>query len=179
MVRDPAGQPEAASVYRLRREQRMVEAAQPHADHEQHRQTEPLYKIRSAVTRIERDTEPSRPFDYHHVGKLRKPGIGQLELPEIDFDPRIASRDVRRDRRLETIRIDELAWRRNIARREYLFDILVAQTVRVPLRAGGNRFHAYDTHSARRVGMQQRAGHERLADAGVGAGDKNTVTGQI
>lgn len=69
VVRDPAAKHQTAGADRVRGEQGMIEAAEPDADDQQHRQTEPPRKIRGIFARVERHVEPSCPLDDHHVGK--------------------------------------------------------------------------------------------------------------
>ena len=66
--------------------------------------------------------------------------------------------DVRRDRRFETIRVDEIDRRLDVRGRGQRRRIFVAKALRGPRTTGRHRLHADDAH------------------AGIGAGDEKAVT---
>jgi len=77
-VRHPAGQHEAACGDRLDRQQRMVEAAEPHADDQDQRQAQSGGQIRRVEAIAQRHAEAADAFDQHCVG-LRAGTIQRID----------------------------------------------------------------------------------------------------
>jgi hypothetical protein len=76
---------------------------------------------------------------------------------------------VRRDGRLEAVRIDQFPRRLQRRRGEQAVDVVVAPAV---VEAGGDRLHRHRAQPGTAQRMQQCAGNEGLADFGIGPGDE-------
>ena len=88
----------------------MIEAAEAHSHHKDHRQSQHLDEVRDLLPIVQRHPESANPFDHDHIGEgaeLEKYGFDSRE-----FDPgaSLGCGDVRCDRRQETVRIDQIHW---------------------------------------------------------------------
>ena len=154
----------------------MVDAAQAHADDEHHAEPERSRKIARIRMASKRHAKTARAFHDNAVGYRGELQKGVLHAIQINEYAGLCRGDMRRDRRLEAVRIHELSGRGDIAREPERPHVVVHQPAVLDARAGCNRFHADGTHAQRRTGSQQTTCDERLADAGIGAGDEKAAT---
>ena len=122
--------------------------------------------------RVERHEETARALGEHDVGRCAKLGVRRHDAGRVDRDARLGRRDVRRDRRLEEAGIHE---RVGMARARFGLQqqrVLVRRALGPGDRARRNRLHAGHANAGFPQAPQQRRRRQRLADAGVGAGDK-------
>lgn len=177
MIGDPARKLEPARVNRPCGKQRVIEATQTHTNDQDYGQHQLYGEIGCVLAVIERNTESADAFHYDDVGVRGKLAISGHDRAQFDGDPRCLRRDVRRDWQLEAIGVEQSLRRRNAAGGGKLRDILVAQFGAVAPRARSDRFHAGRAQAACRERVQECARSQCFADAGIGAGDEKTVTG--
>jgi hypothetical protein len=177
VIGDPARERKAAAGESFHGQQGVIEATQPHADHQHYRQREPRGKPRGVGPGTERHAEASDAFHDDDVRRGGERVETALDMIQIDSDSRFGCREVRRNRRRETLRIDLLARGRRVARREQPLDVLVNETV--PARDGArrDRLHAHRPQSALGKRLEQAAGDKGLADAGVRSRYEEPVSG--
>jgi hypothetical protein len=147
-VGHPAGQRQAAGGDRLLGQQRMVDAAQAHADDQDHRQGEQRRQVGGVAGVAERHAETADALDQDRrrpasaAWSKRSGDVRQFDAPAF-----LRGGDVRRDRGAETVGIDQFAVRLHRRRREQALDVLVASVL---VETGGDRFHRHSAHAGRR-----------------------------
>ena len=175
-VGDPAGQREPAPANRERRQQRMIEAAEAHADDEQHRQRRVRRATSSMSCRASSGTSaPPAPSTTIASARCAQRAGRADDRAEVDRRARLARGEVRRDRRRRTrTDCDRRAARRRCPPPR------ARATSALSRVAGSNPAATGFMPTARTAGARQaRAAApiatRGLADAGVGAGDEDAA----
>ena len=172
-IADPAEQFAAIVRDRPRRQSRVVDAAQPQADHQDHRQAQQA-RNRAGIEPVGQRHHPAADaFDDDDVRARRELRECRRDHCGIDAHAGIGRGEVRRDRGFERIRIARRVIGLRIAGVDQGQCVLVAQAFGRLRAAAGDRFHAAGAQPRGAQRVQQRAGNVGLADAGVGAGDED------
>ena len=114
-VGDPACQRKASGGDGFGREQRVVDAAEAHADYQYHWQAEFDGQIGRAALVAKRHTESANTFDDDEIGLFPSRLATRRDGSEVDADTGFGRRDVRRDGGFKAIGVDDLAGKFNIA----------------------------------------------------------------
>ena len=153
----------------------MVQASQPQTHHQNHWQVQTLGEVGAIESVAQRNTKAACALDHHHI-RLQRQGIKRRDNPrQFDIYARTRGSDMRRNRRLKAIWIDERTRRNKRAGRIERSHIFIQQPLGIMHRTGGHRLHADGTHAAAHQRTQQRASDPRFADPRIGAGDKKTA----
>ncbi len=172
----PARRSPARSIA-LRREERVVEAAQPQAHDEDDGQAERHGEVPRVERRAQGHEEPAHALDDGEV-RLRRPGAGAPRpgLPGRSSRPsRAAAMCGAIASRSSTGVIASDAGAPVPAACASASVSSLAQRAVAQDRARRHGLHRRDAQPPRAQGMHQRAGDERLAHAGVGAGHEHAV----
>jgi hypothetical protein len=176
VVCDPTAEGEAPNANRLGGEQRMIEAAQPDPDHKKDRQREAAGEDRGIESARKRHEKAADTLYHDHIRTLGQATIAALDRTRFDPYAFQFGRDMGRNGRGKTVRVDHIEWRINVASSTQCFDIRVSTALNRSRRPRGNGFHADCFQAARDARLQQRACNERLAYPRVRAGHEIPVT---
>ena len=147
----------------------MVDAAEPHADDEDDRQPQLLGEIGRVALRPERYAKAADAFDQHCVGESAQ-GVERVDdTVDVDRAAFFGGGDVRRNRRVKEIGIDEFARRLDARCGNERFNVLVPALL---VGTGGDRLHPHGLDAMALQVEEQGAGGEGFADFGIGAGDE-------
>ena len=150
-------------------EQGVIDAAEAHADHQNDRQTQLNRQVGAAAVNAERHAKTTHALDDQQVGLTPGHVATLCDRRKIDLDPGFGGSDMRCNRCLETIRIDDFPGQFDVAGRQNLLDIFVVAGV---VGARSDRLEPGRTQALRSGAVQQGAGDEGFADFSVGAGEK-------
>lgn len=177
VIRYPARQRETLGRDCVGRKERVIEAAKPETHHQKDGQAEPARELRRICRGAERYAEPTHALHHHSVSTRHQGVEGVLDPPEFDRYAFLCRRDMRGDRRPKSVRIDQLAWCRDIAGGYDLLDIGINNAFAAGLGARGDRLHADGPVPGGSEGPQKSAGDQRFADSSVCTCHEKSVSG--
>jgi hypothetical protein len=146
----------------------MIQATKPHADDKDYGQSQGSREVRGRLPSVKRDHEAARAFHYDDISHAAQLPVRICDGIDLDLDRIEFRRDVRCNRGLESIGVNELA--RSLLRScdAQFFDVFPTVT----LAARCNWLHANGGSSSRCESPEQSAGDQRLAYAGVRTGNE-------
>ena len=147
----------------------MIDTAQPHADHQNHRQAQMHGEIGAVAVGAQRHAKSPGTFNQHPVRLTTRIFCGVGDDGKVDLDAGLGSGDMRGDRWRKTIRVEDFRRQvEGIAGTDCGY-VLVAAT---GIGAGGDRLQADCAQAVLACAPEQGAGDVGLADFGVGSGDE-------
>ena len=176
VVRNPAGEFEAARD-RVGGEQRVVDAAEPHADHEHDRHAERDGEIGHVLRVVHRHAEAAGAFDDDDLRARQRFAMARDDRVDVERHAFLRGDDMRRGRRLQQERRAQLGRQHDVRGRVELVGVLVAPHAVAFIRAGRDGFQRGRAQAMPREAVQHRGRDEGLADFGVGAGNEQRERG--
>ncbi len=142
LIGNPTRQRHAGLLNRSCSQQRMIDAAEPHAHHQNHRQTQPRRQIGHAMLRIQRHEPTARPLHHDNIGLRLQRATSSHYFIQLYRHARPASSNVGCNRRFEAVRIHPRWISLHTGCGYQLFNIAPIRHAVTPVTTGSNRLHA-------------------------------------
>ncbi len=155
----------------------MIQTSQAHADDQHHGELKRSNQVAKILFAIQRRKQAACTFHNHTVGQTCQREIALPNPFQGNATARLLRGEVWRNRRLETIRIDEVDVRANAGSVDERGNILVGAIGGIGPATGCHRFHADGAQTGKGERAQQGGSNQRFAHTGIGSGDKKAAAG--
>ncbi|KAG1190229.1 hypothetical protein G6F35_013962 [Rhizopus arrhizus] len=150
----------------------MIDAAQPHAHHQQHRQLQRAHQVQLVQRGRDRRQPAANALHHHDIGLRTQARERGHDRRQFHLHAIFGSGQLRCQRLPQRIRVQVGIVRYRPTGRLQGQRVFVAQALPQILAAAGHRLHADRAQATAAQCVQQRGADRGLADLGVGTGDE-------